>query len=209
MEVVYIATTGREAVEAIVEHNPDIVLMDIVMPEMDGLAALSILKYACPDTPVFMITALADPLYLARAGELGAEGFFSKAVGSKELVNAIYDVLSEKKSGFSPKPKNELVALSFSEIQIPMMEPQSLINKLTEKESMILSLIASGFDNQAMLEKLHITKNTLKTHIRKIYNKLKVADRTQATIWALKHGFADGGVETNKIGTNAANASRM
>jgi DNA-binding NarL/FixJ family response regulator len=210
MEVVHVATTGREAVEATLLHNPDIVLMDIVMPEMDGLAALSILKYACPETPVFMITALADPLYLARAGELGAEGFFSKAVGSKELVNAIHDILSGGKLSVGLKLKPEPVAPSFSDNKFPMVEPQSPRRKeLTEKESMILSLIASGFDNQTMLEKLHITKNTLKTHIRNIFSKLEISDRTQAAIWALQHGYGDGVPEVNRTAAHTANASHM
>ena len=210
MEVVHVATTGREAVEATLQHNPDIVLMDIVMPDMDGLAALSILKFTCPETPVFMITALADPLYLARAGELGAEGFFSKAVVSEELVRAIHEILSGGNLGVGSKLNPDSVDPSFSDKKFPIVEPQSpRRNVLTEKESMILSLIASGFDNQTILEKLHITKNTLKSHIRNIFSKLEISNRTQAAIWALQHGYGNGVPEVNRTATNAANASLM
>jgi DNA-binding NarL/FixJ family response regulator len=190
MEVVTIVTTGREAVDATLEHKPDIVLMDIVMPEMDGLAALSVIKFNQTQIPVFILTGLADPLYLARAGELGAEGFFSKAVQSEELITAMRDVLSKKEMRVGPGKLNISSPPMFGNL-IHQDDPQiSSENELSEKEIEILSLIANGLDNQSILEKLHITKNTLKTHIRSIFTKLKVKDRTQAAIWALHHGYS-------------------
>ena len=190
MEVISTAANGKVAVEATLKHKPDIVLMDIVMPEMDGLAALSIIKYMCPEIPVFMITALEDPLSLARAGDLGAEGFFSKAVVPDELIDAIRSVLSGEKLRINPILKTGPTALSIPDFAFPNHKPQSPDGEdLTEKESVILSFIAMGLDNQAVMEKLHITKNTLKTHIRNIFSKLGVSDRTQAAVWAIQNGY--------------------
>lgn len=88
MEVVGTAVTGEEAVSMAQELEPDIVLLDVVMPEMDGLAALAILRYMRPEMLIFMLTSFSDKLYLARAGELGANGFFSKSVDPDILIEA-------------------------------------------------------------------------------------------------------------------------
>ena len=190
MDVIHFAKSGREAVDATLNLKPDIVLMDIVMPEMDGLAALSIIKYLSPETPVFIITALPDPLYLARAGELGAEGFFSKAVESEELIHAIHELLSGERLLVEPRLKPESNARPIPGFPFSNAEPQSLEGEdLTEQERLILTQIAIGLHNQAVMDNLHISKNTLKTHIRNIFFKLSVSDRTQAAIWALQHGY--------------------
>jgi len=106
MEVVGIAATGRQAIDAVVEHKPDLVLLDVVMPEMDGLAALSVIKYMSPELPVIIVTAVVDPLYMARAGELGAEGYYSKGVKADELVSGIQAILLERDPELHPsKPK--------------------------------------------------------------------------------------------------------
>jgi DNA-binding NarL/FixJ family response regulator len=192
MQVIQRVMTGRQAVEATLKHKPDIVLMDVVMPDMDGLAALSVIKYSCPEVPVFMITSLEDPLYLARAGELGAEGFFSKSVRGQELVMAIQEVIAK---GAKMGNRRKSHAQPLPAFGNQRHEESSILPKdkeLTEKEVMILSLIAKGLDNQSMIERLHITKNTLKTHVRSIFAKLKVTDRTQAAIWAIHHGYGDG-----------------
>jgi DNA-binding NarL/FixJ family response regulator len=190
MEVISTVPNGRDAVETTLKHKPDIVLMDIVMPEMDGLEALTIIKYICPEIPVFMITALEDPLYLARAGDLGAEGFFSKAVEPDELIHAIRGVLSGGKLCNDPTLKSGPIAPSIPDFVFPNLEPQSPVGEnLTEKESLVLSFIAMGLDNPALMEKLHITKNTLKTHIRNIFSKLGVSNRTQAAVWAIQNGY--------------------
>jgi DNA-binding NarL/FixJ family response regulator len=189
MEVVQVASTGRQAVDAVIKHKPDLVLLDILMPEMDGLAALSILKYMVPDIPIIIVSAVDDPLYIARAGELGASGYFSKGVKSEELISAIHSIASGEESEIfekvaEPKPPS-LPGFAF-----PKEETQTpLGNELTEQESIILSLIAMGLDNQAIMDKLHISKNTLKTHTRNIFSKLGVSDRTQAAIWALQNGY--------------------
>jgi DNA-binding NarL/FixJ family response regulator len=190
MEVIAMASTGRQAVEATLEHNPDCVLMDIAMPEMDGLAALSIIKYQSPNTPVIMVTALADPLYMARAGELGAEGFFSKGVSAEELVETIQTLVSgERRPGsfvrtMEPAAPSVAGNNSSQEEALPVAA-----HDLTNQESLVLSLVAMGLTNPAIEDKLHISKNTVKTHMRNIFSKLGVSDRTQAAVWALHNGY--------------------
>jgi DNA-binding NarL/FixJ family response regulator len=190
MEVVGIAATGRQAIDAIVEHKPDIALLDIVMPEMDGLAALSVLKYMVPEIPVIIITAVVDPLYMARAGELGAVGYYSKGVKAHELISGIQSIMAGERQITSPEKVKDPAPPAMPGFVFPKEEPKNPDGEeLTEQEGLILSLIAMGLDNQTILEKLHISKNTLKTHNRNLFSKLGVSDRTQAAIWAIKHGY--------------------
>jgi DNA-binding NarL/FixJ family response regulator len=190
MEVVATASTGRQAVDATLKHKPDCLLLDIAMPEMDGLAALSIIKYLSPDTPVFIVTALADPLYMARAGELGAEGFFSKGVSADELISTIRTLITEKKASGTFIRTMEPPAPSIPGSYAPKEEALSpLTHDLTNQENVVLSLVAMGLTNPAIEDKLHISKNTVKTHMRNIFSKLGVSDRTQAAVWALHNGY--------------------
>jgi len=190
MEVVATASTGRQAVDATLEHKPDCLLLDIAMPEMDGLAALSIIKYLSPNTPVLIVTALADPLYMARAGELGAEGFFSKGVSADELICTIRSLITGKKPGRTLTQTVEPPAPSIPGSHVPKEEALSaLTHDLTNQENVVLSLVAMGLTNPAIEDKLHISKNTVKTHMRNIFSKLGVSDRTQAAVWALHNGY--------------------
>jgi len=190
MEIIQSVSTGRQAVDATIEHKPDLLLLDIAMPDMDGLAALSIVKYLAPVTKVIILSGLTDPLYLARAGELGAKGFFSKGVRPGELVEAIHAVMSGEESQMptlKPKEPSPPSLPGFASPKEQLQPPQGI--DLTEQESLILSLMAMGLDNESIMDKLHISKNTLKTHTRNIFSKLGVSDRTQAAIWALQHGY--------------------
>ena len=190
MEVIDTASTGRQAVNATLEHKPDCLLLDIAMPGLDGLAALSIIKYLSPDTPVIIVTSLADPLYMARAGELGAEAFFSKGVSADELVSTIRSMLSGKRRSGSFIRSMDPPAPSVPGSHLRKEESfSSTTHNLTDRESLILSLVAMGLPNPAIENKLHISKNTVKTHMRNIFSKLGVSDRTQAAVWALNNGY--------------------
>jgi DNA-binding NarL/FixJ family response regulator len=193
MEIVQSVSTGREAVDATIRHKPDLLLLDIAMPDMDGLAALSIIKYLSPETKVIILSGLTDPLYMARAGELGAKGFFSKGVSPSELVETIHEVMTGKVAQIPTRKSKEPSPPSLPGFASPKekLQPPDGVD-LTEQESLILSLMAMGLDNESIMEKLHISKNTLKTHTRNIFSKLGVSDRTQAAIWALQHGYGVG-----------------
>ena len=190
IEIVYAASNGREAVEATLEHRPDCVLLDIAMPQMDGLAALSVVKYLSPATPVIIVTALADPLYRARASELGVDAFFTKDFAAQDLIDAIRALNSGKRVPLSSEHNRDSQPPSLPGYHSPKEGNHSpTAHDLTDQESLILSLVAMGLSNPAIMDKLHISKNTVKTHIRNIFSKLGVSDRTQAAVWAFHNGF--------------------
>jgi len=190
MEVVGIAATGRQAIDAVVEHKPDLTFLDVVMPEMDGLAALSVIRYLVPEMPIIIITAVVDPLYMARAGELGAAGYYSKGVNADELISGIQAILAGEKQQIASKKVKDPASPAMPGFVFPKEAPQTLETQdLTDQEGLILSLIAMGLDNHTIMDKLHISKNTIKTHMRNIFSKLGVSDRTQAAIWAVQNGY--------------------
>jgi DNA-binding NarL/FixJ family response regulator len=191
-------STGQQAIEKIIEHKPDVLLLDIHMPDMDGIAALSIIKQLAPDLPTIMLTSYPDQAFKDQAFELGAEAFFSKRVSSHELVETVRILVSGERSEISislrsdpasytvPTPTLPLSYFPKEKAKEPIKPPKQ---ELTHKETIILTLLAAGYDNQSIVEKLEISRNTVKTHMRNIFAKLDVTDRTQAAIWAVQNGL--------------------
>jgi DNA-binding NarL/FixJ family response regulator len=192
INIIETVSSGRQAVDSTLDHKPDILILDVVMPDLDGLAALSIIKYLAPEIKVVVITSVAEPEYMSRAGELGADAFFSKGVTSKHLINTIHALAKEGNGDFEVVDTNEPSAPSIPCIYLSG-EGTTFINEqeLTDQEIIVLSLIAMGNDNKSILENLCISKNTLKTHLRNIYAKIGVNDRTQAALWAVRNGFGE------------------
>ncbi len=191
LEVVGLATSGREAVDRTLELQPDVVLLDLAMDEMDGLAALTVIRYHRPEVGVIMLTSHSEPEYSARARALGADAFLSKGVDLELLVDTLAAVVEGNRSAYKEvlRPSSSpLDSFGFSNHEPGGHE----VETLTEKEALILDLIARGYENKAILDLLCITRNTLKTHLSHIYDKLGVKDRTQAAIWALTNGNGRG-----------------
>ncbi len=188
MDVVKDVGTGNQGVDAVLELKPDIVLLDISMPDMDGLAALSLMKYLHPDVQVVILTSHEDEMYMARAGELGAAGFFSKRVPSDELIDAIKAIGAGKPNPVKETLKERVTppSISGSSAYKPIIQTK---NDLTGQETVVVSLLSMGCTNEEITEQLCVSRNTLKTHLRHIYSKLDVSDRTQAAIWAVRNGF--------------------
>lgn len=188
MEVVKDVGTGSEGVDAVLELKPDIVLLDISMPDIDGLAALTMMRYLQPDVRVVILTSHEDAMYMARAGELGAVGYFSKRVPPKELTTAIKTISAGK-----PNPVKDALTERVTPPTIPGIPVYKPIietkNDLTGQEAVVVSLLSMGCTNEEITEQLCVSRNTLKTHLRHIYSKLDVSDRTQAAIWAVRNGF--------------------
>jgi DNA-binding NarL/FixJ family response regulator len=190
MDVCCTVSTGKQLVDTIQKHKHDILLLDIAMPEMDGLAALTILKYLAPEIPILVISYMTDPTYMDRALELGADGYLSKGVSPTELISVIEKLLSGERLHYETSKQIDPPAPSIPGMAFPKEEPKSPeVEFLTDQERLILSLIAMGNDNQSILDTLHISKNTLKTHTRNLFAKLGVNDRTQAAIWAFQNGY--------------------
>lgn len=190
MEVVGVASNGREAVELSTELEPDVLLLDIRMPVMDGLQALAKVKAAHPDTKVIMLTAYPSRDHVAASFRNGASGFLSKTTDPEHVPAAIQivaagdaivdrELLQGAMQALSEPRKPEMPELGLDELD------------LTYQEQRVLKLIAAGLENRRIADRLSVSHNTIKTHMRNIYSKLGVNDRTQAAIWALRNGLAD------------------
>lgn len=208
LRVVAEAENGRDAVELCRRMQPEVVLMDVHMPVMDGIAATREIKRELPLTIVLMLTALEDPELLSEALRAGAAGYVLKHAGKKELVVAIRSVLSGEfpinhtlssqllMRLYSQKQQNpdDLIA-----VQPPRqhahtggVQPQhALLKSLTPRELQVLQLIAKGLHNQQIAENLHVSLNTVKNHVRRLMKKLKVSDRTQAAVLAVELGLRE------------------
>jgi DNA-binding NarL/FixJ family response regulator len=188
IEVVRVVSTGRQAVDATLELEPDVVLLDIVMPDMDGLAALSVIKYLRPEVHLFVLTAHTEKEYMARAVELGATAFFSKNVHPDKLIEALLAVLEGRSI---PEQEPEIVAPKAPTVPgmtftVPDQPPK---DDLTDQEKLILTLLSMGCNTKDITEQLVVSRNTLKSHLGNIYRKIDVSDRTQAAIWAIRNGY--------------------
>ncbi len=194
LQVVAEAATGREAIEKVRTHRPRVVLLDIRMPDLDGLQALSAMKTAWPETAVIVLTSHASPAYLSRAINLGAAGFLSKDVDPDTIPDKVRaaaegnhlldrDLLRMALASATARPAPHRP----DEGPAPAPLPDDL---LTEAELRVLRLVGQGLDNTAIARTLSLSPNTVKTHVRHIFEKLHVSDRTQAALWAVRHGFA-------------------
>ena len=190
LDVVGEASNGREAIALVDELQPDVVLLDIRMPDLDGLQALAMIKAANPTISVIMLTTYANPQYLARAVTLGAAGYLSKEVEPHRIPRAV----KAAAAGDSLLDAGLLkVALGHVSAEIPTIipEPTELpTERLTDQETTVLKLIAEGLNNTSIANTLSISHSTVKTHIRHIFQKLAVSDRTQAALWAVRYGLA-------------------
>jgi DNA-binding NarL/FixJ family response regulator len=188
IEVIGAATTGRQAVEMVMSLRPDVVILDIRMPDMDGLEALESIKEARNETVVIMLTSYPHPDYLARAVALGSAGFLSKDCDPSQIPEAVKAVV-----GGEAIIDFELLQASLGVSQISTTsEDGNLISvpALTQQEFRILTLIAEGYSNNEIAETLSVSRNTVKSHVQNIFRKLGVSDRTQAAIFAIRKGLA-------------------
>ncbi len=188
MRVVGEAATGREAVAGTQELSPDVVLLDIRMPDGDGLRALEAIKARQSEVRVIMLTTYANPGYLARAVAAGAAGYLTKETDPDRIVRAIRAAVAG-----DDLLDYELLRAALSKVtsEGPITaEPEELpVEPLTDQELAVLRLIAAGLANDEIGETLSISINTVKTHVRHIFQKLGVSDRTQAAVWAVRHGL--------------------
>jgi DNA-binding NarL/FixJ family response regulator len=188
LQVVGEANTGNEAITLVESLNPNAVLLDIRMPDMDGLQALARIKTLRPATSVIMLTSYANPDYLARAVAYGAAGFLSKEIDPVRIPNA---VRAAALGDHLLDPALLRAALTSAATQTPIFLESDGISAavLTAREKRVLRLLADGMDNETIASTLSLSINTVKTHVRHIFEKLHVSDRTQAALWAVRHGL--------------------
>lgn len=185
-EVVGEASNGSEAVQAAKKLKPQVVLMDLVMPVMDGIEATRALHEAQPDVRVIVLTSFADDDKLFPALKAGAVAYLLKDVGPKELAEAI-SAAARGETRLHPEVSRRLVAGIAGGVGGSGERPE---DQLTDREMDVLKCLAQGRSNKEIGAQLFISEKTVKTHVGSILDKLGLADRTQAALYAVKHGLA-------------------
>jgi two-component system, NarL family, response regulator LiaR len=180
IEVVGEASTGGEAVELVDRERPDIALMDIRMPEMDGLEAARTISARYPETGIVMLTAYDDRHFVVEAVRAGARGYVLKARDAEHLTQTVR-LVADGNMVIDP----QLVVVLADELNVAKHRERTA-ESLTEREVEILQLLAFGHTNRDIAEKLFISPDTVKTHLEHIYQKLGATDRTAAVAVALR-----------------------
>jgi DNA-binding NarL/FixJ family response regulator len=195
LEVIGTASDGQQALEMTVEQEPDVLLLDLRMPRMDGFQALSAIKDARPETNVIILTGFATNENMTESFRLGASGFLSKSSDPAHIPAAIRvaaagdAIVDRVQLQGAMRAMREPSRPSIRESVETVLEEG--IPDLTKQEAKVLRLIASGLENKRIADTLCVSHNTVKTHMRNIYSKLGVNGRTQAAIWAMRNGIAD------------------
>ncbi|MBS4204223.1 response regulator [Lederbergia citrea] len=183
IKIVGEAKNGQEAVELAAELQPDVILMDLVMPVMDGIEATQKIKERFPDIEIMILTSFSDQDHVIPAIEAGASGYQLKDIEPDDLATAIRK-LADGENTLHPKATN-LLMTRVNRVNTP----NNLLAALTIREKEVLTEIAKGKSNKEIGADLKITEKTVKTHVSNIFMKLEVSDRTQAALYAIKNGF--------------------
>lgn len=196
-EVVAEGDDGSYAVELIEEHRPDVVIMDINMPHMNGIEATKHLIEAYPETKVIILSIHDDENYVTHALQTGANGYLLKEMDADALIEAV-KVVAEGGSYLHPKVTHNLIkeyrkllAVSIEDTPVKTVEIRRPLHLLTRRECEVLQLLADGQSNRAIGETLYISEKTVKNHVSNILQKMAVNDRTQAVVMAIKNGWVE------------------
>ncbi|WBO64853.1 response regulator [Streptomyces camelliae] len=185
IEVVGEAVNGREAVDRVRELSPDVVLMDIRMPELNGIEATREIVAADAMAKVLVLTTFDLDEYVYQALRAGASGFLLKDASARQLADGVR-VVAAGESLLAPSVTRRLIT-EFSRLSVPprlMPAAQTAYGELTERETEVLVLIAQGLSNAEIAERLVVAESTIKTHVSRILVKLGLRDRTQAAVFA-------------------------
>lgn len=188
---------GGSVYELVQEHEPDVVLMDINMPGTNGIEATANLIKAYPDTKVIILSIHDDENYVTHALQTGARGYLLKEMDAESLIEAI-KIVHDGGSYLHPRVTHNLVKeyrrlttgqLEDGDKQLNVVEYRKPLHLLTRRECEILQLLAEGNSNRSISEILFISEKTVKNHVSNILQKMKVEDRTQAVVKAIKNGW--------------------
>lgn len=189
VEVVGEAGNGSDAVALVDELRPDVAIMDIRMPDMDGLSAMAAMKRRSVTTSVIVLTTYSNMQYLVRAVVYGAAGYFMKGISRDELLTAVRAV-SRGESLLQVHQLRTVVERLVREDAKAAPHAAKKLEVLTPREREALNLVAQGLTNEQIAGILGISRSTVKTHVENIIGKLGVSDRTQAAVWAVRSGLA-------------------
>ncbi|MEX2308452.1 MAG: response regulator transcription factor [Pirellulales bacterium] len=180
IRVVGEAPSGSAALKLAVKHRPDVVLLDVRMPDGDGLDCLARIKLDQPETPVVMLSGFDNPTYVARAVALGAAGYISKGASRSEIIDGIRAAAA----GESIWSREELRRVTGA-LAAPRTGNDGDV-PLTKRENEVLKQLAFGLTNKEIAQSLGISYETVKEHVQHILRKIGVSDRTQAAVWAVR-----------------------
>ena len=184
IEVVAEASSGTEAVDMACEYRPDVVLLDIRMPNDDGLTALEKIRDELPETHVVVLSTYDNPTYIARAITLGASDYLLKGSTREQLISSI----NASASGETARRSEELRRVAGAMRTTTMLMDEDV--PLTQRETQVLRHIALGLSNKEIGRSLGISVETVKEHVQNILRKISATDRTQAAVWAVRKGLA-------------------
>ncbi len=190
--VVSAATSVNVGVTLIKRHNPDIVILDMNMPERDGLQALQDIENLGLNTKVLVLSGYDDADLIFRAMKLGAKGYILKTMASAQLIYAIEEVLSGKiylPLAISSRFFEYFQKTFRDETAANEVKEENFLDALTHREEEVLELLTQGVTYKGVANKLFISETTVKTHVNNIFQKLQVNDRTQAVLYAINNGF--------------------
>lgn len=183
LEIVGEAENGEQAINLVAKFQPDVVLLDIRMPIMDGVAATREIQKRFAKTKILVLTTFDDDEYVSAALQNGAMGYLLKDTPSEELavaIRAVYKGYTQLGPGIVKK-----LLTQFSHVALTQSPPvPSSLAELTPREKEVLQLIATGASNREIAQQLYISEGTVKNHVTNILNRLNLRDRTQAAIWA-------------------------
>ncbi|HEX4416155.1 MAG TPA: response regulator transcription factor [Lacipirellulaceae bacterium] len=183
IHIVAEASDGNSAFALAKKHRPQVALLDVRMPEADGLRCLVRIKLDLPETIVLMLSGFDNPTYIARAVGLGAAGYLSKSAHPSQIIDAIRAAVG----GDTIWSQEQLRRVSGA-LAAPHLEKEGEV-PLTPRESEVLKQVALGLTNKEIAKMLHISYETVKEHVGHILQKLGVGDRTQAAVWAVRRNL--------------------
>jgi DNA-binding NarL/FixJ family response regulator len=180
MEVVGLAADGREAIQLVSETSPDVVVMDLDMPRVDGIEATRLITADHPDTAVLVLTSFSDRPRIIGAMDAGARGYLLKDASSDAVAEGIRAAARDE-SPLDPRAARAVLDAH--------AEPDPL-EGLSKREREVLELLVQGLPNKLMARRLEISEKTVKAHLTSVFRHIGVTDRTQAALWAERHGLA-------------------